>query len=72
MTAGSRDGVPYAVRAAMLTDLYLSGCIEDREGKTYRSSTSRHDDPVLNDAVKGISGQTWKELIGTSYTKSPA
>ncbi len=54
----------YAVRAAMLADLYLSGCIEDRGGKAYRSNAPRHDDPVLNDAVKNVAGQNWMELIG--------
>jgi hypothetical protein len=53
----------YALRAAMLTDLYLGGCIEDREGMAYPSNAPSPADPVLNGVLKNVSGQDWKQLI---------
>ena len=53
----------FALRAAMLTDLYLTGYVEDKEGKAYPAGVARHDDPVLHEALKGVAGRDWAQLI---------
>lgn len=53
-----------ALEAAMLTDLYLTGYIENRDGKAYRRGSERHDDPLLNKALQGVDGQRWARLVG--------
>ncbi len=55
----------FALRAAMLTDLYLSGYVGDREGKAHRLKTAGHPDPVLEQALDGVSGQEWTKLIAS-------
>ena len=53
----------FALRAAMLTDLYLTGYVGDKEGKACLASTARHDDPVLYQVLKGVAGRNWAELV---------
>jgi hypothetical protein len=55
--------IGFALRSAMLTDLYLAGFVEDRQGKACRVGTPLHDDPVLSDALENVAGQDWVELI---------
>jgi hypothetical protein len=52
-----------ALRAAMLTDLYLTGHVEDRMGKAYPTGTARHEDPVLHEALNEVTGQDWTRWI---------
>jgi hypothetical protein len=57
-----------ALRAAMLTDLYLTGYIEDKDGKAHRSSVATPDDPVLRTVCVQIGsvfsgGRDWARLI---------
>ena len=47
----------------MLTDLYLTGYVEDRDGKAYPVRVTQHDDPVLHDALTGVAGQDWAQWI---------
>lgn len=44
----------FALRAAMLTDLYLTGYLRDSGGKPYRSKILPPDDPVLRTAFDQI------------------
>ena len=54
----------------MLTDLYLTGYVEDRDGKAYPVRVTQHDDPVLHDALTGVAGQDWAQWIARSSTKT--
>ncbi|WP_164478652.1 GPP34 family phosphoprotein [Mycolicibacterium stellerae] len=54
----------FALRSAMLTDLHLTGYIEDRNGEACRLKT-RHDDPVLNDMLNRAAGQGWSQLVSS-------
>jgi len=54
----------------MLTDLYLSGHLQDNEGTPYPSSGARPDDPVLLAAFDRIGGtrrRTWAKLIAENH-----
>jgi hypothetical protein len=56
----------FALRAAMLTDLYLTGYMTDEGGWAYVSDAARPDDPVLDaacDQIKGAALMDWDELI---------
>jgi hypothetical protein len=53
----------FALRAAMLTDLYLTGHVEDKQGYAHPTSAARPDDPVLHEALKGVAGRDWAQLI---------
>ena len=56
----------FALRAAMLTDLYLTGYLTDEGGWAYVSDAGRPDDPVLAaacDQIKGAALMDWDELI---------
>jgi hypothetical protein len=53
----------FALRAAMLTDLYLTGHVEDKQGNAHPTSAARPDDPVLHEALKGVAGRDWAQLI---------
>jgi hypothetical protein len=53
----------FALRAAMLTDLYLTGFVEDKQGNAHPTSAARPDDPVLHEALKGVAGRDWAQLI---------
>lgn len=61
----------FALRAAMLTDLYLTGYLEDKDGKAYPASAARHDDPVLHEALKGAAGRDWAQLIADGEHHAP-
>jgi hypothetical protein len=64
----------YAVRAAMLTDLYLTGHLEDKGGNPYPSSVNRPDDPVLRAAFHqiGVIGRNdWAQLITEKQGRCP-
>lgn len=57
----------------MLTDLYLTGQIEDKEGKPHRSSVASPDDPVLSAACVqiGVTGRKdWAVLIAENERKA--
>jgi hypothetical protein len=53
----------FALRAAILTDLYLAGFVEDKNGKANPTGTSRPDDPVLDEALQDAAAADWFELI---------
>jgi hypothetical protein len=53
----------FALRSAMLTELYLAGYLEDRDGKAHPVRGSHHDDPVLHEALNDVSGQDWARWI---------
>lgn len=61
----------FALRAAMLTDLYLTGYLEDKGGKPHRLSGVRPDDPVLCAAFDQIRGSDWAQLIAENQRKAP-
>jgi Golgi phosphoprotein 3 (GPP34) len=52
----------FALHSAMLTDLYLTGYLEDKDGRAHRVK-ARHDDPVLCEALEGAAGREWARLI---------
>jgi hypothetical protein len=53
----------FALKSAMLADLYLTGYIEDREGKAHRKNSQSHPDPVLDEALSTAVGRPWTEVI---------
>ena len=53
----------FALRSAMLTDLFLTGYVEDEDGKAHRTRAAHPDDPVLQDALNGVEGRDWRKLI---------
>jgi Golgi phosphoprotein 3 (GPP34) len=66
-----------ALRAAMLTDLYLTGYIEDKDGKAHRSSVTTPDDPVLRTVCVQIGsvfsgGRDWARLIAEDEEQASA
>lgn len=66
-----------ALRAAMLTDLYLTGYIEDKDGKAHRSSVVTPDDPVLRTVCAQIGsvfsgGRDWARLIAEDEEQASA
>ena len=71
------DNLPlfgFALRAAMLTDLYLTGHLEDKGGKPSPSSVVRPDDPLLGAAFDqiGVTGRKdWAQLISENKTRAP-
>jgi hypothetical protein len=64
----------FALRGTMLTDLYLTGHLEDKGGKPYPSSVARPDDPVLRAAFDqiGVTGRKdWAQLIAENEKDAP-
>ena len=58
--------VGFALRAAMLTDLYLTGYLEDKGGKPHPTSSACPSDPVLRSAFERVGAsrqEDWAELI---------
>jgi hypothetical protein len=53
----------YALRAAILTDLYLAGSVEDRNGRVRCTATVHPDDPVLLEAQNDSGGWDWASWI---------
>ena len=64
----------FALRAAMLTDLFLTGYLQDAEGKACQASRTRLRDPVLRavfDTI-GVNGpKTWAWLIAANQAHAP-
>jgi Golgi phosphoprotein 3 (GPP34) len=59
---GNRPLFGFALRAAMLTDLYLTGYLEDKGGKPCQSRVACPDDPVLRavfERIGVISPENW-------------
>ena len=53
-----------ALRAAMLTDLYLTGHLENKGGKAWPATAAQQPaDPVLRAALTGTTGREWAQLI---------
>ncbi len=52
----------FALRSAMLTDLYLAGYIENKNGEASLLKSS-HDDPLLQKALDHCAGRGWSELV---------
>ena len=52
----------FALRAAMLTDLYLAGYIENRNGEASLLK-AHHDDPLLQKALDHCAGRGWSQLV---------
>lgn len=55
--------IGFALRAAMLTDLYLTGYLEDKDGNAHPARTARHPDPVLRESLADVAGQNWAHWI---------
>jgi hypothetical protein len=55
----------------MLTDLYLTGYLEDKGGKPHRLGDVRPDDSVLCAAFDQIRGSDWAELIADNHREAP-
>ena len=53
----------FALRAAMLTDLDLSGHLENKDGKAWPTTAAQPADPVLRAALAGTTGREWAQLI---------
>lgn len=65
-----------ALRAAMLTDLYLTGYIEDEDGKAHRLSVAAPDDSLLSAVCIQIGsvfsgGRDWVRLIAQDEERAP-
>lgn len=52
----------FALRSAMLTDLYLTGYIENKDGEAALVK-AHHDDPLLQKALDHSAGRGWSQLI---------
>jgi hypothetical protein len=52
----------FALRSAMLTDLYLAGHIENSNGEA-RVLKSCHHDPLLEKALNRAAGRGWSQLV---------
>ena len=68
----NREYFEFALRAAMLTDLYLSGHLEDRRGRPYPTSDVEPlDDPLLRamlDRLGSDGRKDWAEVIADRRT----
>lgn len=65
----------FCLRAAMLTDLYLTGHLRDVEGMAHVCGNARHHDPLLNEVLGSAAGnepKTWATLIATGQDNAPA
>ncbi|MHC9292122.1 GOLPH3/VPS74 family protein [Mycobacterium sp. LTG2003] len=64
----------FALRAAMLTDLHLSGYIQDSDGKACRTNGARPGDPLLRsmlNAVRADEPKTWAWLVAANQDQVP-
>jgi hypothetical protein len=64
----------FALRAAMLTDLFLTGYLQDAEGKACQASGARPGDPVLRamfDTIGVKRPKTWAWLIAANEEHVP-
>ncbi|MGA9374275.1 MAG: GOLPH3/VPS74 family protein [Mycobacterium sp.] len=65
----------FCLRAAMLTDLYLTGHLRDVEGKAHVCGSARHGDPLLNEVLRMVEENeptTWATLIAAGQDNAPA
>jgi Golgi phosphoprotein 3 (GPP34) len=53
----------YALKSAVLADLYLTGFIQDCEGRARRVNSASHPDPLLDNALNRVEGRLWSEMI---------
>jgi Golgi phosphoprotein 3 (GPP34) len=69
---GDRVYFEFTLRAAMLTDLYVTGHVEDKGGRPYRtSSVERLDDPLLRamlDQIGADGRKDWAKVIADRRT----
>lgn len=64
----------FALRAAMLTDLYLTGYLLDTDGKACHATSARPGDPLLRavfDTVDVDGPQSWEWLIAVDQHLAP-
>jgi Golgi phosphoprotein 3 (GPP34) len=62
----------FSLRAAMLTDLYLTGHLKDEGGKAHPTGIAPPpDDPVLRAALIGVTGREWAQLIADKERDAP-
>lgn len=64
----------FALRAAILTDLFLTGYLQDTEGKACPTSGARPGDPVLRavfDTIGFNGPKTWGWLIAANEEHTP-
>lgn len=61
----------FALRAAMMTDLYLTGYLEDKDDNPHLRSDTPPNDPVLAAAFDQIRGSGWAQLIAENQSKAP-
>lgn len=65
----------FSLRAAMLTDLYLRGYLQDDEGKATLTGGARPGDPLLRTVLTTVEvnePKTWEWLIVTGQDLAPA
>jgi Golgi phosphoprotein 3 (GPP34) len=65
----------FCLRAAMLTDLYLTGYLRDVEGRAHLCGSARHSDPLLAEVLKMVevnAPRAWAWLIATEQDNAPA
>ena len=64
-----------ALRTAMLTDLYLTGQLQDDEGRPYPVGVARPDDPVLRAALDEVGAnehKDWTQAVAHDQREVPA
>ena len=52
----------FALRSAMLTDLFLTGYIENNNGEAFQVK-ARHEDPLLHETLNRAPGRGWSQLV---------
>lgn len=69
----NRSLLGFTLRAAMLTDLYLTGHLEDRAGRAHPSSAARPADPLLRTTFNQtcIGEHPWTRLIESHQQAAP-
>src|SRR5688572_13034300 len=60
-----------ALRAAMLSDLYLGGHLEDRDGRAHRRPAGDAPvDPILSATLAGVMGWDWERMTAYQADRS--
>lgn len=70
---GCHDDEPllgFALRSAMLTDLYLSGHLSDRGGRAYTTEAEEPAHPLLCSVFEQAQGREWEQLIADSRRRT--